>query len=297
MNELGIEKIIEDFISEKVVAVKPVLNRGSVNQIYVAETVKEKYILRVDPSENSIDRFTKEMWCSEVANKNGVFAPKVLKIGLEAGHPYMIMEYVDGINGDESFEKEKIWKILGGHARRIHSINVQGFGEGMPHPGVFNDTWSRYLDYNISSLAKNDKVIECGVITGRESEKIKGIFVGLKDANFKFGLTHYDLSLKNTILSKNGDLYVLDWGSALAAPVPYLDIAEILDSSLDEKSQEFSLFLDGYGLTYLQYEKLKSKMAQLNLLMYMDKLRWAIDRKQDKINYFSQKVRDKLAKV
>ena len=135
-----------------------------------------------------------------------------------------------------------------------------------------------------------------GVITEKESKKIKNIFLNLKNVGFKFGLTHYDLSLKNTIVATDGEMYLIDWGSAQVAPVPHIDIAEILDSSLDENSNQFSLFLEGYGLTRQEYEKIKFAIAQLNLLIYMDKLRWAIERRKEKIGHFSQEVKNKLTK-
>lgn len=292
-------KIIEDYTNEKVIGINPVTNRGQVNQIYILETTKEKYVLRVDLDEENADRFRKEMWCAQAVRERGVISPEIFTIGLGGGHPYMVMSYVEGINGDEAAEseKDKIWSTLGKYARKIHSIPVKGYGEGMSVPGVFKDSWSRYLDYNISSLAPDDKVIELGVITENESKKIKNIFLDLKNINFKFGLTHYDLSLKNTILTTGGEVCLIDWGSAKVAPVPHLDIAEILDSSLEEDSKQFSLFLKGYGLTFQDYEKIKSEIAQLNLLIHIDKLRWAIDRRKERIDHFSQEVRNKLAKV
>jgi aminoglycoside phosphotransferase (APT) family kinase protein len=299
MTESQAIKIIEDYTHEKVIDVNPIINRGQVNQIYFLKTAKEKYILRTDLSEDTTNRFQKEMWCAEVANDQGVFSPKVFTIGLEGGHPYMIMSYVEGKNGDESTEdeKDKIWKELGKYARKIHSIPVKGYGEGMTAHGVFKDSWSRYVNYNISSLTPDDKVIELEVITEKESEKMKNIFLELLNTNFNFGLIHYDLSLKNTILTTKGEVCLIDWGSAKSAPVPHLDIAEILDSSLDENSKQFALFLEGYGLTFQEYEKIKPEMAKVNLLIHTDKLRWAIDRKKEKIGHFSQEVKDKLTKV
>jgi len=299
MTEKQATKIIEDFTREKVIDVNPIINRGQVNQIYFLKTAKEKYILRTDLSEDNTNRFQKEMWCSEVANEQGVLSPKIFTIGLEGGHPYMIMSYVEGKNGDESTddEKDKIWNELGKYARKIHSIPVEGYGEGMTAPGVFKDSWSRYVNYNISSLTPDDKVIKLGVITEKESEKMKNIFLELLNTNFNFGLIHYDLSLKNTILTTKGEVCLIDWGSAKSAPVPHLDIAEILDSSLEENSKQFALFLEGYGLTFQEYEKIKSEMAKVNLLIHTDKLRWALDRKKEKIGHFSQEVKDKLTKV
>jgi len=297
MNQEQVKKIIENYTNEKVLGITPITNRGQVNQIYLVETTEEKYILRADLSEDNTNRFQKEMWCAQIVSELGVVSPKVFTTGLEGGRPYMIISHIEGTDGDESTEKDKIWCTLGKYASRIHSIPVKGYGEGMISPGVFKDSWSRYLDYNISSLTPNDKVIELGVITEKQSEKIKEIFLNLKNTNFKFGLTHYDLSLQNTILTTSGEVCLIDWGSAKVAPVPHLDISEILDCSLEENSKQFSLFLKGYGFTYQDYEKIKSEMAQLNLLIHMDKLRWAIDRRKDKISHFSQEVKNKLAKV
>src|SRR6185295_8480803 len=166
-------KIIESYSNHKVIAINPIKNRGLVNQIYILETAAKKYVLRGDLAEDNTDRFQKEMWCSQTAYEQGIFAPEVLTIGLNDGHPYMIMSYIDGTNADESFEKGKIWNTLGGYARKIHTIHVEGYGEEMSAPGVFRDRWLRYLEYNISSLTSSDKLIELGVITKKQSEHIK----------------------------------------------------------------------------------------------------------------------------
>ena len=299
MTETQAKKIIDDYADEKVIDLSPILNRGQVNQIYLLKTLKEKYIIRTDLTEDNTNRFKKEMWCSEVAIEQGVLCPKVFTIGLEDGHPYMIMSYVEGENGDEATEdeKDKIWYELGKYAHKTHSIPVKGYGEGMTAPGIFKDSWSRYVNYNISSLTPEDKVIELGVITERESEKMKNIFLELLNTNFNLGLVHYDLSLKNTILTAEGEVYLIDWGSAKSAPVPHLDIAEILDSSLNESAKQLALFLEGYGLTFLEYEKIKPEIAKVNLLIHTDKLRWALDHKKEKIGHFSKEVKDKLTKV
>lgn len=296
MTETQAKKIIENYTGKKVIGVDTILNRGQVNQIYLLKTRKEKYILRTDLTEDNTNRFKKEMWCSQVVNKQGILSPKVFVIGLDGGHPYMIMSYIEGKNGDEATEdeKDKIWKELGKYARKIHSIPVEGYGEGMTTSGVFKDSWSRFVNYNILSLTPRDKLIELGVITEKESGKMKNIFLELLNPNFNLGLVHYDISLKNTILTAKGEVCLIDWGSAQSAPVPHLDIAEILESSLDENSKQFALFLEGYGLTFQEYEKLKPEMAKVNLLIHTDKLRWAIDHKKDKIGYFSQEVRNKL---
>lgn len=299
MTEKEAIKIIEDYTGRMVISVSPIMNRGRVNQIFALETTKEKYILRTDLSENTTYRYQKEMWCAKVSHDQGVLTPTIHALGLDRGHPYMIMSHVEGKNGDESTEKEKdkIWYELGKYMQKIHSIQVEGYGERMTSPGIFKDSWLSFIEYNISSLNPADKVRRLGVITKKESEKIKAIFNELLNTKFNFGLNHYDLSLKNTILTSSGETHLIDWGSAIVAPVPHLDIAEILDSSLDEHSKQFGAFLQGYGFTFQQYEKIMDEIVKVNLLIHIDKLRWAIDRKKEKIANYSQEVREKLAKI
>ena len=294
-----VQEIIREHLGQKAQEISQITDRGQVNEIYVVATESSKYIVRIDLSESTTDRFKKEAWFINETKKLGILGPTIFGVGRKAEHPYMIMLYVEGKNGDEATEneKDKIWNELGKYARKIHSIPVEGYGEGMTAPGVFKDSWLRYINYNISSLTPDDKIIELGVITEKESKKIKNIFLELLNTNFNFGLIHHDLSLKNTILTTTGEVCLIDWGSAQSAPVPHLDIVEILDSSLDENSKQFALFLEGYGLKFQEYEKIKTEMAKINLLINMDKLRWALDRRQDKIDYFSQEVKNKLAKI
>ncbi len=288
-------KIVEDHIHEKVADINQVTNRGQVNEIYILATSQGKYVLRVDPNEDNLARFTKETWAMQVAQEQGVFIPEVFETGLVDGHPYTLMSFVEGVNGDEVDDQDSIWKRLGEYARKIHAIPVQGYGETMISPGVFSDSWLRFVDYNIFSLTADDKAIELGIITEEQSAELKKVFLELRDVQLTFGLMHYDLSLKNTIITPNGDVCLIDWGSVGASVVPHLDIAEILDSSLSEDSKQFNLFLEGYGMVRSDYEKLKSQIAHINLLIHMDKLRWAFDRRPDKIAYFSEKVKERLA--
>jgi len=55
--------------------------------------------------------------------------------------------------------------------------------------------------------------------------------------------------------------------------------------------------LEGYGLSFQEYEKMKPEIAKVDLLTHMDKLRWAFARKPDRIEHFSQEVKKKFIKV
>ncbi len=291
-----IQEIIREYLGQEAKTITQITGRGDVNEVYIVTTESSKYVVRIDSSESTIDRFKKEAWCMEETKELGILGPTVLGVGLKDEHPYMLISYIEGKGGDESTddEKNKIWKELGKYARKIHSIPIKGYGDKMSAPGVFGDSWSRYVDYNISSLNPDDRAIKLGIITEEQSKKIKNIFLELLDTHFNFGLVHNDLSLQNTILTTNGGIYLIDWGCAEVGPIPHLDIIEILNSSLDEKSPQFTLFLDGYGLTPQDYEKMKSEIAKIDLLIHMDKLRWAFDKKPDQIEHFSQELKKRM---
>ncbi|PIR44508.1 MAG: phosphotransferase [Candidatus Vogelbacteria bacterium CG10_big_fil_rev_8_21_14_0_10_51_16] len=299
MDQQSIKEIVQQYSHEELRDVLQIIGQGYVNDIYIVTTERSKYVVRSDPNESTIDRFKKEAWCQVEASKQGIIVPEVLQLGLKNEHPYMLLSHVAGISGQDSDKdsQDRIWRKLGEYARKIHFVPASGYGESMSAPGIFSDSWTRYLDYNISSLTRDDKAIGLGVISEQQSERIKEVFLNLKNARFNLGLTHDDLSLKNTILTTDDEVCLIDWGSAMVAPVPHVDIAEILNSSLDQNSRQFALFLEGYGLTHQDFQEIRVEIDQLNLLIHMDKLRWAIDRKKERIEHFSQQVKTKLAKV
>jgi len=207
-----IQEIIREHLRQEAKEIVQITGRGDVNQVYAVMTESSKYIVRIDLSESTTNRFQKEAWCMSETEQLGVLGPTVFSVGLKDGHPYIIISYIEGKGGDESAddEKNKIWNELGKYARKIHSIPIKGYGDKMSAPGVFEDSWSRYVNYNISSLNPNDKAIELGIITEEQSERIKNIFLELLDTHFNFGLVHNDLSLQNTMLATNGEVCLID---------------------------------------------------------------------------------------
>lgn len=273
-------KSASDYIGEDVIKVKQITGKGEVNDTYVCSTSSTKYILRIDPQESALDRFRKEEWCVNQAQKVGVPGADVIKIGMKNDHPYMVLSYIDGVDGDdiEKSKQVKIWQALGDYAHKIHSIKVSGFGENMTSNGVFGGSWEEYLEYNISSLSNQDKLFELGIITQEKSNLLRNKFTKLRNTFFTFGLIHNDLSLNNTKVGSDGTIYLLDWGSAEVSVAPHMDLVEILQSSLEENSKEFGLFLEHCGMSRQEYKTMKPGIASLKLLQFTDKLRWAIDK-------------------
>lgn len=289
------ERIAGDFLQEQVKSSYQIIGKGIVNQVCLVETESDKVIVRMN-DKGTYQSFIKEKWCIEHAAAVGIPGPEVLSIGIFNETAYMIQTFVDGDNGlDSTVFKSDIWMKLGEYAKRIHSTNVKGFGENLIDPihGEFQSpshagsdgSWQGYLQYNINSLTENDRLIELGVITKKESKRIRNLFENLQKEKFRFGLCHGDISLKNTIVNQAGQVTLLDWGSAEVSVVPHVDIIHLIRCQIlgeGPSIEEFKAFLDGYGISVKELVK----MRHLMLLRAFDNLRWAIDQSPDQIESY-----------
>ena len=292
-----IPSIFKKTLDEPVSGLERVQN-GAVNLIYIVTTAQSKYIILIDPNESTSARFQKEEWCMKQMQGKGIPTTSTLSVGTAEDNPFMILPYIDGVDGTEAdAERLTIWRKLGEYAHKINGVATSGFGENMTAPGVFRDGWDRFIDYNISSLLEKDPLVEKSLITAEQSRELHKIFVYLKNTPFQFGLIHHDLALKNTRVSPDGTVYLLDWGSAAVNIFPHLDIAEILESSLQEESDEFESFLQGYGLGKKKYRDMKQDIQFLKLLTYIDNVRWAVDRKPDLIKKKTEKFNNAFHKT
>lgn len=278
-------EIANEYIDENVLEVVQITEKGTVNNTYIFITSENKYIVRIDPNETTINRFQKEKWCMSQAKQIGIPTPIVYKIGIKNNHPYMVMSYISGTDGSDLARNEQkiVWQKLGQYSRKIHDIKIIWYGENMTSPGVFDWDWNKFIEYNINSLNENDKLISLKIIEPTQSKILRNIFERIKNSSFRFGLIHNDLSLNNTRIDENGNVYLLDWGSAEVNIVPHIDIIEITQSSLEDNSEYFETFLENYGISRNEYKTLKPNISALKLLQCIDKLRWAIDKRPELI--------------
>jgi len=97
---------------------------------------------------------------------------------------------------------------------------------------------------------------------------------------------------QNAIVSDQGGVSLIDWGSAESHVVPHYDLGVILTDSLSEESNVFKSVLEGYGLASAEYVGIRSQIKSLMLLIATDKIRWAIDRSPEQlattINHFNK---------
>ena len=169
------ERIAGDFLLEQVKTSYQIIGKGITNQVCVVETESRKVVVRMN-DKDTFPSFTKEKWCIEQAAAVGVPGPEVLSIGIVDESAYMIQAFLDGDNGlDSKAPTADIWRQLGEYAKRIHAIQVKGFGENLIDPvhGEFQSpahagsdgSWQGYVQYNIDCLTEQDRLIELGVIT------------------------------------------------------------------------------------------------------------------------------------
>lgn len=265
--------------------VEPLADTGEVNQVFMVTTNDNRYVARVNEAEE-LPRFHKEAWCIGQALQAGVKSPRVLSVTSQGDTAYMLLEYVDGQRADkDEVDQLMVWQTLGQYAKLIHSIAPGSFGEDLSDlTGVSSDKWNEYLAYNINSLNDDDKLQQQGIITEAQAFRLKNNFEDLAGTQFKFGLSHGDLSLDNAIINGDSEVNLLDWGSATGHVVPHYDLGVILTDSLSEDSNEFKNVLDGYGLNLEDFGEMAEDVKSIMLLIATDKIRWAIDRSPETLD-------------
>jgi len=281
------------------VDIRSVVGRGDVNQIFIITSFDQKVVLRLN-SLDQYDRFLKEAWCLKKAGQKGVVGPKPLSVGTVDDFSFMFVSFLPGVVGKDAgvVPDVDIWFQIGKYARSFHKIKTSGFGESFKpgSDGAFDDSWQRFLNYNISSLNEKDPLLNLAVFDSGESRLIKKLFLDFKTKRFKFGLTHGDLSLANVMVDGKS-ISLFDWGCAGSYIVPHFEIEEILRTVLPENSNEFKSFLAGYGLSWLEFKQIRSEILTLRLLWVVDKLRWAVDKNPNKIKFYSNEVKKSLSLI
>ena len=275
--------IISGFLNEPPVDIKPVVGKGNVNKVFIAEAVNRKVVLRMNDRGKALDEFTKEAWCIEQAAAKGIPVPSVLGLGQCEGNAYIIESYIAGDDGIQNHTlKLRTFRELGKYARLIHSIPVQGFGSRLSEltQGDAQESWRRYLEYNIENLTENDPLIERKILTRLQSRLIRDIFTDLRRHEFTVGLIHGDISLRNVIVDKAGRVHLLDWGSAESGIVPHYDLVEMLMMNMmsgDPADAQIRAFLDGYGISQAQFKQMTPELESLLVLRTLNYLRSVFD--------------------
>ncbi len=290
-----VDRLVNRHLDAAVTRAIPI--KSGVNQVLRLRAGGRALIVRLnEPAE--LERFHKEAWCIAQASAVGVPGPEVVAIGVEGAFAYMLEAEKPGERGAELGPAGQLatWGKLGAHLHRIHQIPLSGFGEELAAMRSGGDAaWRRYLSYNLGELTRDDPLLASGVLTGHDHRRLRHEFEALSHAPLRFGLSHGDFSLYNTIVGDDGEPTVIDWGEAHAHVVPHYDLGVILQSSLTEDAPGFAALLAGYGLGLHEHAAIRAEISALRLLVATDKLRWARARRPDRLAEKTRVLRSLLS--
>ncbi len=220
--------------------------------------------------------YRKETWCAAAARAVGVMTPEIFGPGEFEGRPYLIQGFCEGRAVREDEDPVPYWEAMGRMARSINGIAVSGWGYGLAGDGVFGESWKLHLAYNLACLTPDDPLIELGVLTGATMPQWRKQLERLAAFEVRMGLCHGDFALWNLVIDGGGQVNLVDWGCARAAPAPFQEFVEV---SREGRTSAAALeaFAAGYGWTAGVLTEKRSLIATFAALREIDTLRWALE--------------------
>lgn len=245
--------------------------KGAVNTVFKATLHGEEVIVRV--AKGSFGTFQKEAKCAQtaLAEPASISTPVVKHIGkmsdfgarsLAYPDAFHISAFVKGKDLDDqalSLEKKtEAWEKVGETAARLHSKQVEGYGERLfDPPGTpvkRNDllqTWVADIKTSLGLDSPPSRAL--AYILERHRDKISGALHFIASQDITPVLCHGNIQGSNVRVSENGTVSLLDWGSA-AGHSALLDIAELYAfppsrANPDEAETLRAAFFRGYGAT------------------------------------------------
>ena len=255
------------------------------NRIFAVDVAGgERWIVRFSRDPLDTDHFPKEAWCLQAAQRHGVSVAELVGVGTFEGTPFMAQSFVIGENADLRRSPE-LWRALGACAREVNAIPLD---ESAPEElfGRFGRdcraSWSAHVRYNVEQLTAGDSLLELGVYARSDQPALRACLESLGERVEKFGLSHGDLVPRNVLLAEGGAPVLIDWGSACVAPAPLADYLRVWADEAEERfsAADLAAFAEGYGRAP---EPFLATLADLWLLSRLDLVRWALDRRADRV--------------
>ncbi|NLV33985.1 MAG: hypothetical protein GXY21_05545 [Clostridiaceae bacterium] len=105
---------------------------------------------------------------------------------------------------------------------------------------------------------------------------------------------------KNTLVSKNNIVPLIDYGCAVAHAVPFYDFTYIFGETVKGREPSDSMtqcYIDGYGITRGELNSMKKDIYSVMLLSAFNKVRWAFNHHDAEIKYYSSFANKVLTKT
>jgi len=267
-------------------AVREIRALGSVNHVFEIDVARAgRWVVRFGRNPLDPDHFREEAWCLRAAARRGLAVPELVGVGTFEGVPFLVESFVEGEGGDR-LRGAELWRTLGRCAREVNRIPLDPEAPDELFGRFGRDctaSWRAHVRYNTARLAPDDPLLELGVYAPADRQRLRLCVESLEERVTEFGLAHCDLVPRNVVLPPRGGAPVLlDWGSARVGPVPHLDYLRILadDGGEGFARADLAAFAEGTGVAL---EPLHATLRDLGLLSRLDLVRWALDRRPDRV--------------
>ena len=254
-----------------------ILDKGVRNKVFKVSINDVEYIFRIN-SKDEIDMYLKEEWCINEARKIEIKTSECLHVGTMDEYSYMILNYIEGTNGDDSdLNKKDIFKSLGKFAKKFNSVKTNGFGREISGKDLgFTQTWQEFHDSQMKYFFNDTIFVDNDVLSIQQLEIIKARLSEMKEWKYKPSLCHGNLGPKNTVVTPQNEIYVIDWGNGAGNIAPHVDLADIIAW----KSTRIYLddFLEGYGMTKEEFENIEHEVNNILIIQLIGIIKWSIEK-------------------
>jgi hypothetical protein len=182
-------------------------------------------------------------------------------------------------------------------------ISTIPIGDDAP-PGLFNrfgrdlpSAWAQHLTYNLDQLDDDDPLLGLDVYQPEGQAGLRTALQSLRAAHLTFGLSHGDLALRNLLVDHPHPPVLIDWGAASTGPMPHTDLLYLLahrDESGNPNDGEVAAFAVGYGV---DLDRVLPELSAMRTLSALDLVRWARERRPDRLAYFVAAAQDWLGRA
>lgn len=247
-----------------------------------------RFFFRADEGITGDDYMIAENYVLAEARRRGIPVPRVhfsSTDGQAKGPRYQVLDFMDFKSLNSYYKAGELdipatARQLGGHLRRLHGIECEGFGffntERLKSGGTLKGLCSSYRDYFNTRLDEHLAYLGRHEIIGRRDlENIRGI---LRDASplldlARGTLVHRDAALWNVLGTPSSVEAIIDWDDCVSG-----DPADDLGVLACFHDDDFMLpLIEGYGAAALDRSfQLRIKLHTLRNLLWKAKLRHSL---------------------
>ncbi|MCK4555035.1 MAG: aminoglycoside phosphotransferase family protein [Candidatus Aenigmarchaeota archaeon] len=252
------------FLDAKITPVSDplVINAKSSVCVSVTGSASKKYFVKICP-DNSI---ATEIFWRKKARENNIPTPRTIFADTSRKKiPYMfeVLEFIEGINLKymPSEFKYVFAKLIGATLKKLHCIQVNGFGNAFTENHWNCKTWHEVLEKHMDCSMRNAAL---EIFTADEREKLHECTRDKRMIIMHPKLLHGDINAGNFIYSeKRGEILFLDPGYIIGGD-PMMDLARADTPSFD--SVFFKGIKEGYETEIPLTNEENYRLEKLRLL-------------------------------